>query len=81
MQILPNLSTLQRVAILLEYMHVVTDPLLYKSHEECGGKAENEGHEPKHIHTDIRCRWIESWERRWWSRRDYNLWDYGGDLL
>jgi len=81
MQILPNPSTLQGVAISLECVHVVANPLLYKSREKCCGKAENEGHEPKRIDADIRCGWVESRERGRWSRRDCDLWDYGGDLL
>ena len=63
-QVLPNPSTLQRVAISLEDMHVISNPLLDKGCEECCGKAEDEGHEPKGIHTDIGCRWVESGESR-----------------
>ena len=81
MQILPNPGTLQRVAVSLEYVHVVANPLLYESREECGGEAENEGHEPKCIHADIRCGWVESRERRRGSGRDCDLWYYGGDLV
>ena len=52
-QVLPDPSTLQRVTVSLEDMHVVSDPLLYECCEECRGKAEYKCHEPKGIHTDI----------------------------
>ena len=80
-QVLPNPGTLQRVIVSLEGMHVVSDPLLDECREKCRRKAENKGHEPKGIHTDIRCRWVEGGERGRWYRWDGDLWNYGGYLL
>jgi hypothetical protein len=62
-------------------MHVIANPLLDKYREECGGKAECEGHKPKRIYADIRCGWVERRERRRRCRRDGNLWGNGRDLL
>jgi len=47
--------TLERIAVSLEDMHIIANPLLNKDRHECRGKAENERHEPESIHTDIRC--------------------------
>ena len=69
------------VAVSLENVHIIPNPLLDKYREKCRSKAEREGHEPKRIYTDIRCRWGEGWERRGWGRRDGNLWGDGSDLL
>ena len=75
-QILTDPCALQGVTVSLEDMHVIPNPLLDKSSKECRGKAENKGHEPKRIHADIRCRWVESRERGRRSGRDGDLWDY-----
>jgi hypothetical protein len=65
----------------LKDMHIVSDPLLYKGCHKCSGKAENKGHKPKGIHTDIGWGWVESRKRGRRSRRDDDLRDYRGDLL
>jgi hypothetical protein len=64
----------------LEDMHIITNPLLNEDRKERSKKTEDEGHEPKDIYTDVRRRWIEHRERRWWSGRDGNLWGDGGEL-
>ena len=62
----------------MEDMHIIANPLLNEDRNECSKETEDEGHEPENIHTDVRCRWIERRERRWWSGRDGNLWGDGG---
>jgi len=74
-------STLQRVAVSLEYVHIITDPLLDEYREECGGKAEAEGHEPKHIYTDVGHGWAKRRIRGRRCRRDRNLWSDGREFL
>jgi len=53
MQVLSKPSTLEGIAVPLEDMHVIPNPLLDKYREECGEKAEDEGHEPENIHADV----------------------------
>ena len=69
------------VAVSLEDVHIIPNPLLDEYREKCRSKAECEGHEPKRINTDISCRWGEGRKRRGWGRRDGNLWGNGSDLL
>ena len=71
--VLSDPGTLQRVAVSLEDVHVIADPLLDKYREERCGKAEGESHKPKSIYADIGCRWFERRERRRRSRGDGNL--------
>jgi hypothetical protein len=77
-QVLSKSRTLQRIAIPLEDMHIIANPLLNEDRKECSKKTEDKGHEPENIYTDVRCRWIEHRERRWWGGRDGNLWGDGG---
>ena len=77
MQVLSKSRTFQRIAITLEDIHMFANPLLNEDRKERSKKAENEGHEPENVYTDVRCRWIECRERRWWSRWDGNLWGEG----
>jgi hypothetical protein len=69
--------TLLKVAVSLEYVHVIPDPLLDKYCKECCGKTGCEGHEPKLIYTDIAKRR----EGRRWCRGNGNLRGNGSDLL
>jgi hypothetical protein len=62
-------------------MHIIADPLLDEYREECRGKAEAEGHEPKRIYTDVGCRWVKNRVRGRWHRRDRNLRGNGRELL
>ena len=77
-QILSESSTLLRIAIPLKDMHVIANPLLNEDRKERGKKAEDEGHEPESIYSDVRWRWIERRERRWWHGRYGNLRGDGG---
>ena len=54
-QVLSKSSTLQRVAILLEDMHIIANPLLNEDHKKCSKEAKGKGHEPESVYTDIRC--------------------------
>ena len=76
-QVLSKSSTLQRVTILLEDMHIIMNSLLNEDCKKCGKEAKGEGHEPESVYTDVRCQWIEHRERRWWSGRDGDLWGNG----
>lgn len=60
-QVLPKSRTLQRIAVPLEDMHIVANPMLNDSEDcqECFQKAEREGHEPENINTDVRCQWAK----------------------
>jgi hypothetical protein len=53
-QVMPKSRTLQSVAIPLEYVHIIANPLLNEDRKECCQKAEGEGHEPENIDTDVR---------------------------
>src|SRR6267142_1271060 len=72
--------TLQRVAVLLEDVHVIANPLLDESREKCRKKTEDEGHEPEDIHANVGCRWFEIGEWGGRSRRDRELRSNGRDL-
>ena len=61
-------------------MHIIANPLLNEDRKERGKKTEDEGHEPENIYSDVRCRWVECRERRWWRGRDGNLRGDGGQL-
>ena len=80
MQVLSKPSTLQRVAVPLEDMHIITNPLLDESGKECCGQTEYEGHEPENVYADVGCQWVESRESGRRCRRDGNLWNDGGNL-
>jgi len=77
-------SALQRVAIPLKHVHVVSYPLLDKGCEERSGKAEHEAHEPESVDPDIGRGWTEVGIRWRWSGRNGDLWgdrrDLGRDL-
>jgi len=73
-QVLSNSGALQRVVVSLKDVHIIPNPLLDEGRKECGRKTENEGHEPKHVHANIGCGWIESRESGWRSQRDGELW-------
>jgi hypothetical protein len=79
-QVLPKSGILQRIAVPLEDVHILADPLLNEDCQECCQKAKGEGHEPENIYTDVRCRRIGHRERRRWSRRNRNLWGNRGYL-
>ena len=81
MQVLSKARTLQRIAISLEDMHVIANPLLDEDCKECCRKAENEGHEPEGIHPDVGCQRFECRERSRGGRRDGDLRRDGGDLM
>ena len=53
MQVLPESRTLQGVAVPLEDMHVIANPLLDEGCKECCEETEDEGHEPEDIHADV----------------------------
>jgi len=73
-EVLAKPSTLQRITVPLEDMHVIANPLLNKDRKECCKKTEDEGHEPENIDAYVRWRWVEFRERRRRSGRDGNLW-------
>jgi hypothetical protein len=53
-QVPPKLRTLQRIAVLLEDVHILVNPLLNKDRQERGKKTKGEGHhEPENIDTDV----------------------------
>ncbi len=79
--VLSESGTLQGVAVLLEDMHVIANPLLDKDCKECRRKTEDKGHEPEDIYTYVGRRWVESRERGWRSGRERKLWGDEGDLL
>jgi hypothetical protein len=81
MQVLSESGTLQRVAISLKNVHVITNPLLDKDRKECCGETEDEGHEPENVYANVRSGWLESREGGRRSRRDGNLWNDSGDLV
>ena len=81
MQVLPKPGTLQRVAVPLEDMHVIANPLLDEGGKECCGETENKGHKPENVYADVGCQGLESRERGRWSGRDGNLWSDGGYLV
>ena len=71
-KVLSKSRTLQRIAVPLEDMHIIANPLLNEDRQECCQEAEGEGHEPENINTDVGCWWTKCRGRR--SRRDGNLW-------
>ena len=58
-QVLSKSCTLQRVAVSLEGVHVIANPLLNEECEEGCRKAEDEGHEPESVHADVAFQWFE----------------------
>lgn len=54
MQVLSKPRALQGVAVSLEDMHIVPDPLLNEYGKECRGKTEDQSNEPESIHADGR---------------------------
>ena len=62
-------------------MHIIADPLLDEYREECRGKAEAEGREPKRVYPDVGSGWVKRRVRGRWCRRDRNLWGDGRELL
>ena len=52
-QVLADSKILQRIAVSLEDMHITANPLPNEDRQECRQKAEDEGHEPENIDTDI----------------------------
>ena len=80
-QVLPKPGTLQGVAVSLEDVHVVPNPLLDKYCEESCCEAEDEGHEPENVNAHDRWSWTEGGESRGWRQRGGKLWGDGGDLL
>src|SRR5579863_1700613 len=81
MQVLPKPCAFQRIAVPLEDVHVITNPLLDKGGKECCGETENKGHKPENVYADVGCQGLESRERGRWSGRDGNLWNDGGNLV
>ena len=80
MQVFSNSRTLQRIAVSLEDVHVIADPLLHEDGEEGCGKTKDESHEPENVHADVGFRWFE----REWGRRSGSyggLWSDGQYLL
>ena len=80
LQVLSKSCTLQRVAVPLEDVHVIANPLLGEDCEKGCDKTEDESHEKENVHADVGFQWFErrEWERR--SGRDGNLWSDGEDL-
>jgi hypothetical protein len=77
-------STLQRVAVPLGYMHIVTaDPLLGEYREECHRKTEGKACETKrsYMDHDVECGWAKKRVRGRRRRIDRNLWGDGSELL
>ena len=54
MQVLSKPRALQRVAVSLENMHIVPNPLLNEYGKECRGKTEDQSNEPESVHPDGR---------------------------
>ena len=54
-QVLSKSSALQRIAVPLEDMHIIANPLLNEDGKECSKKTEDEGHKPENVYTDVGC--------------------------
>ena len=80
MQVLPKSRTLQGVIVPQEDMHIIPNPLLDECRKECYRKAEDEGHEPEQIDSDVGWRRVKGRIRWGYSGRYRNLWSNGGNL-
>ena len=81
MQVLSKPGTFQRVAVPLEDVHVIANPLLDEGGKERRGETKYKSHEPENVYADVGCQGFESRERGWGCGRDGNLWDDGRNLV